>query len=131
MAATDWGKFHPGLPPDTIKSIIPVSGLYDLEPIRLTSLNEGIRMDAETAQRNSPLFMKPAAAIPVSVVVGAEETDEYHRQAREFADAWRSEANPLEPIELPGKDHFSIIEEMTEPGNLLTATILSHCAPVR
>jgi arylformamidase len=126
MAATDWRGFQDSLPHDMIKSIIPISGLFDLEPLRLISLNEGVRMDLKTAKRNSPLFMTPATALPVTLVVGGEETDELHRQSREFADAWRSEASAIEYIESPGHDHFSVVEAMTEPNNLVTATILRH-----
>ncbi|MFH1603092.1 MAG: alpha/beta hydrolase [Pseudomonadota bacterium] len=126
MAATEWSRFQDRLPRDMIKSIIPVSGLFDLEPLRFTSVNEAVRMDSETAKHNSPLFMAPATALPVTVVVGGEETDELRRQSREFADAWRSGAGAMEYIESPGHDHFSVIEAMTEKNSFLTATILRH-----
>ncbi len=125
MAATDWPTFEDGLPRDMIKSVVPVSGLMDLEPLRLSSLNEHLRMSPETARRNSPRFMRPATALPVSVVVGAEETDEYRRQSREFTDAWRDAAGTIEYLETPGH-HFAAIERMTEPDNPLTATIVRH-----
>jgi arylformamidase len=126
MATTDWPQFQDSLPRDMIKSIIPVSGLFDLEPLRLISLNEGVRMDLETAKRNSPLFMTPATALKVTVVVGGEETDEFHRQSREFADSWMNKAGTLEYIESPGHDHLTVIEAMTEPNNLLTTIVLRH-----
>lgn len=126
MAATDWPNFENGLPRDIIKSAIPVSGLFDLEPLRLTSINDGVRMDPETAKRNSPIFMSPTTALPVSVVVGGAETDEFHRQSLEFTEAWRSATSSIEYIETPGHNHFGVVEEMTEPNNLLTTTILRH-----
>lgn len=126
MAATDWPEFESGLPRDMIKSAIPVSGLFDLEPLRLSSLNSGLRMDPETAKRNSPQLMVPTTALPVSAVLGGEETDEFHRQSREFTNAWRSASGTIECIETPGHHHFAVIEAMPEPSNLLTATILRH-----
>jgi arylformamidase len=126
MATSDWPTFQTGLPREMIKSIIPISGLFDLEPIRLISLNEGVRMNMESAKRNSPIFMTPASALPVTVVVGFDETNELRRQSREFSQAWMGKARALEFIESPGHDHFAVIEAMTEPNNLLTTIILRH-----
>lgn len=126
LAATDWQNFQLGLPNHIIKSIIPISGLFDLEPIRLISLNDGMGMDQDTAKRNSPLFISPTHALPVTVVVGGDESGEFQRQSREFSDAWRNKAGRLEYLESPGHDHFTVIESMTEPNNILTATILRH-----
>jgi arylformamidase len=126
MAATDWPAFDQGLPRDMVKSIVPISGLFDLEPLRLSSINADVRLDPEAAKRNSPQFMTPATALPVSVVVGGGETDEFRRQSRDFADAWRATASAVEYIETPGHHHFSVMEAMTEPDNPLTATLLRH-----
>jgi arylformamidase len=126
MAATDWSAFEEGLPHDMVRSIVPVSGLFDLEPMRLSSINNELRLDATAARRSSPCFMRPSHALPVSVVVGGGETAEFRRQSRDFADAWRDVAGATEYLETPGHDHFAVIEEMTEPRNLLTATIVRH-----
>jgi arylformamidase len=126
MAVTDWQEFQDDLPRDMVKSIVPISGLFDLEPIRLTSLNEAVCMDPETAKHNSPLFMLPTISLPVTVVVGGEETDELRRQSREFTDAWRGKVGSIEHIVSSGHDHFSVIETMVEPDNLLTSAILRH-----
>jgi arylformamidase len=126
MATTDWPAFEKGLPGNLVKSIVPVSGLFDLEPMRLSSINNDLRLDGAAARRNSPCLMRPTHALPVSVVVGGGETDEFRRQSRDFADAWRHMAGPTEYLETPGHDHFAVIEAMTEPGNPLTATIMRH-----
>ena len=126
MAATDWPGLEIGLPRNMISSAIPVSGLFDLEPLRLSSVNEAVRMDPETAKRNSPLFMTPATALPVSVVVGGAETDEFRRQSLDFSEAWRSTADSIDYVESPGHHHFGVIEAMPEQGSVLTATLLRH-----
>jgi arylformamidase len=109
-----------------VKTIVPISGLFDLDPIRLTSLNKAVRTDSEMAKRNSPLFMMPTTSLPVTVVVGGEETDELRRQSLEFTDAWRGKASSIEHIVSPGHDHFSVIETMAEADSLLTSAILRH-----
>jgi len=76
MAATDWAGRGGGLPGGMVKSVVPISGLFELEPLRLTSLNADLRLDPEAARRNSPSHLKPASRLPVSVVVGGAESDE-------------------------------------------------------
>ena len=44
---------------------VAISGLYDLEPIRLNYLNEKLGLDPAEAARNSPLFHLPAQAGPL------------------------------------------------------------------
>ena len=47
---------------------LAISGLFDLEPIRLCYLNEKLRLDVAEARRNSPLLNLPtrAAKLPAS-----------------------------------------------------------------
>ena len=126
MASTDWPSYQGGLPDDMIKSIIPVSGLFELEPLRLCSLNGSLQLDADEAARNSPHYLKPNRTMPVSVVVGGGETDEFRRQSRDFAAKWRELVDPMEYVETAGHDHFEIIESMLESRSVLTTTILRH-----
>ena len=41
---------------------VAISGIYDLEPIRLNYLNDKLGLDAAEAERNSPLRHLPASA---------------------------------------------------------------------
>ena len=125
LAATNWPEFQNDLPRDMIKSAIPVSGLFDLEPLRQSSVNDCMHMDAEMARRNSPLFLTPATAMPISVVVGGQETEEFRRQSRDFANAWQGTAGSMDYIETPGH-HFAIIDAMTGSNCPLKATLLGH-----
>ena len=126
MAATDWPTLGSDLPNDLVKSIVPVSGLFELEPLRLSSLNEDLRLDEEAAKRNSPRYVAPTRPMPVSVVVGGGESNEFRRQSRDFADTWRNLAEPMEYIETSGHNHFTVIEDMIKPRSVLTETILRH-----
>jgi arylformamidase len=124
MAVTNWPSYEAGLPSDMVKSIIPISGLFELEPLRTTSLNNDLRLDASAARRNSPVFMAPASRMPVSIIVGGAESDEFRRQSRSLTDQWMH-AGAVNYHETPGH-HFSVVEAMTEPHNPVTATILEH-----
>ena len=43
LLATDWPAFGAGLPADLVKSAVSISGIYDLEPIRLCYLGRTTR----------------------------------------------------------------------------------------
>lgn len=126
MVATDWPAFAEDLPDDMIKSAVPISVLFDLEPIRLSTVNDNLLMDPETARRNSPLLLMPTTAMPISAVVGGRETEEFRRHTRELTDTWRSAASEMEYIEVPGHDHFTMIEAMKEADSPLIETLLRH-----
>ena len=101
---------------------IAISGLFDLEPIRLSYLNEKLRLDEPEAERNSPLHHLPARSAPLIVTVGLDELPELIRQSEQFAAAWRRHGLPGEYLPLEGHDHFSIVDELARPdGRLLAA----------
>ena len=123
LMSTDWGRFA-GLPADVVKAGCGVSGLYDLEPIRLSYLNQTLGLTMETARRNSPVHLVPATAGPLLLPVGEKEGDEYHRQTESLAAAWRRRGLPVEVMDMAGHDHFSIITELGDPGSTLSRAIL-------
>jgi acetyl esterase/lipase len=94
---------------------LPISGLFDLEPIRLSYLNDKVLLDEADARRNSPIHHVPAHLPPLSVAVGGAELPEMQRQSVEYAAACGSAA-----LTLPGHDHFSILEELARPDGRLT-----------
>ncbi|HMD62811.1 MAG TPA: alpha/beta hydrolase [Stellaceae bacterium] len=66
---------------------IAISGIYDLEPIRLHYLNEKLVLDAAEAERNSPVRHLPANAGELVVAYGTRELSELCRQSIEYAEA--------------------------------------------
>jgi arylformamidase len=123
LMSTDWRRFG-DLPADAVKAGCSISGLYDLEPIRLCYLNETLGLTADSARRNSPVHRVPAAAGPLLLPVGAKEGDEYHRQTEALAAAWRRRGLAVEVMDMAGHDHFSIITELEDPGTPLARAIL-------
>ncbi len=122
---TDWQAFA-GLPADTVKGGCAISGLFDLEPVRLCYLNEEVRLDAEAAHRNSPIHDVRPERAPLIVAVGGSETDEFLHHFREFAEAWRGAGNPCTTMELDGLTHFSVLDELSGPGGVITKAILQQ-----
>ena len=115
MLATDWPAFAPGVPQDVVKGVCAISGLFDLEPIQLSYLNDTLRMTPEMASRNSPVHQSYATLAPLLLIVGADESDEYHRQTHLMADLWRRRGAPTEVIVPENLDHFSIVDSLYDP----------------
>jgi len=102
---------------------IAISGLFDLEPIRLSYLNDKLRLDAAEAERNSPIHHLPARSAPLIVTVGLDELPELIRQSEEFAAAWAKRGLPGRDLPLEGHDHFSIVDELATPDGRLVAAL--------
>ena len=109
LAATDWTRLG-GLPPDLVKGAFPVSGIYDLEPIRLSYQNPVLKLDAGTVRRTSPILMKPVTR-RIVLTVGEKEPEEFHRQQAELAAKWKKTGAAIEVIDAPGLHHFDILEK--------------------
>jgi arylformamidase len=119
LMSTDWTVLD-GLPADVVKAGLGLSGLYDLEPIRLCYLNEILELTSEAAHRNGPIHHPPARSGPLLLAVGGLEGPEYHRQSHALADVWASRPLRCEVLDLPGQDHFSIVAELLNPKSVLS-----------
>jgi len=121
---TDWPKFAPGLPEDLVKAALPISGLFDLEPIRRSYLNSDLKLDPDSAARNSAVRFRPRSKAPLLIAVGEAETDEFRRQSRSLAQAWQGQAGPVQHHEYAGHNHFTISEELGIPASPLSKALL-------
>jgi len=105
-----------------VRGGLAISGIYDLEPIRLNYLNERLGLDPQEVERNSPLLHLPPLAGELVVAYGTRELPELCRQSIEYAQAWteRGLAGHLLPVD--GADHFTILEALADPqGTLIRA----------
>lgn len=103
---------------------LAVSGIYDLEPIRLNYLNDKLRLDVAEARRNSPLLHLPAKAGPLLVTVGGDELAELRRQSRDFAAAWTAHGLPGSFREVPGRHHYAVLEELARADGVLAKALV-------
>jgi arylformamidase len=102
---------------------LPISGIFDLEPIALNYLNEKLALDAAEVAAMSPLqtLLKPGG--PLHVSVGGAELPELQRQSRDYAAAAQTRGQPVRLSVLPGHHHFSILEELARPDGALVGQL--------
>jgi arylformamidase len=127
LMATDWPAFA-GAPAGLVRAGCGLSGLYDLDPIRLCYLNDVLGLTREQAWRNSPVHLRPPRAGRLLLLVGGAEGEEYHRQSDDLAVAWRRWGLPVEVRDLAGEDHFSIVAQLGDPASPVSRAVQGQIA---
>jgi arylformamidase len=118
MLTTDWAAR--GIDPAFIKGALLLGGIYDLEPIRQSYVNDALGLDATETRRNSPLFDAPRLTCPLVVTWAEHDTDEFKRQSQALADAWRPAVPNLVQFEQSGVNHFDSLFDWYDPNARLT-----------
>lgn len=126
LFATSWPDLDPSLPAGLVSGGVAISGIYDLEPLRHTRLNEALGLDSVEARRNSPLFMRARTRAPLLVAVGARESEEFRRQCRALADTWNEAGADVEAAVLPRCHHFNVLEQLASPDGFLYRRVLEE-----
>jgi arylformamidase len=116
LSACDWKRVGPDLPRRLVKGAMSVSGVHDLAPLRrVPSVRDDLRLDAASVRRLSPVhFPAPPAPQALFSLVGADESEEFRRQARLIRAAWGPRAVPV-CEELPGCNHFTVMHDVADP----------------
>ena len=130
MFATDW-RAH-GLATTPFAAGVSLSGVHDLAPLVLSTMNADLRLDADEARRMSPLHQPPRARAPLYIAAGANETSEFLRQSQLIFDAWPDNrpAGMTAPRFLPNRNHFTAALDYADPTSELTrATLALFAAP--
>ena len=119
MLATDWKKYDPGMPKVPINGACALSGIYDLEPVRLSFLNKVLGLKVDDALQNSPVYLDPASDVPLILSVGERETDEFKRQQNEFLATWSAKGLGVMEIAAPNCHHYTIVEHFGDAESAL------------
>jgi arylformamidase len=106
-----------------VKAGLAISGIFDLEPIRHSYLNVKLGLDEVMSRRNSPAMQAGGAMKPLSLVVGSAELPLLRKQTADFACHRAKYGLPVTYEEIPGADHFTIMNEMVSPTGQITTLI--------
>lgn len=123
MLATDWSKV-PGVPDDLVRAAYSISGVFELEPLIPTSLNEALRLDGEEARATSPIFWSPPPKDRWLVAaVGGDESREFLRQSLAITAHWTTAGVKAESVVIPGANHFTVLEHLVNPESAMLCRI--------
>lgn len=123
-AATEDWRNH-GAADIDIRAIVPVSGIFDLDPLRRTSINDDLALDADTAKRLSPIHRLDRALPPTLGVVGGNETEGFIDQTRTFDAALHAAGHASEMLVADDLDHFTICQALADPDSAVFKRVIA------
>jgi arylformamidase len=118
LMATDWGEDW-AVPPGAIRGGLALSGLFDLEPIRHSYLNQTLQLSVDEVLDHSPVRLPPLVDAPLHLSVGSDEGAEFIRQAMVMQAQWRSREARVDVDVLPQHNHYSLVASLGESSSEL------------
>ncbi len=107
-----------------ISSVLAISGVYHLNPLLETKLNDTLQLTESEAMAESPVHLQPATNIPVTFWVGDHERPEFMRQTRMITERWSAKGARVRSVYESDKHHFNIIASLQDTHGALTREIL-------
>ena len=101
-----------------VRDVILISGVYDLEPISLTPINDPLQLTPVEVHDLSPILHLPAPGPRYHVTVAERDTPEFIRQSRDYAELLRKGGHSVSFDLKKGMQHFDII---MHPGTFFPA----------
>ena len=107
-----------------VRGICGLSGIYDLEPIRLSYLNEALHLSPSDALQASPLQLAMPDGVRALLCAGGQESEEILRQRDTYAATLRQSGHAVEVVEAPQAHHLSIIDVAADAHSGVTRAML-------
>jgi arylformamidase len=117
------GAVEDAAPASPVRSLLLVSGIYDLDPITRSFLQPEIALTAKEVAAWSPLAATPVPEASIDIVVGADETPPFLAQGKAFADRLAAAGAEVGYTLLPGENHMSIATALGTPGTALAGRL--------
>jgi arylformamidase len=108
-----------------VRGGLAISGIFDLEPISLSYLNEPLSLSEDQIADLSPILLIDPSLAPVRVVFGGEELSELHRQSEDYAAAASAAGMSVSLRMAQARNHFTMLEELREPDGGLTQDLIA------
>ncbi len=124
MLATDWTRYADA-PDDLVRAGYSISGVFELEPLIPTSLNEALRLTPGEARDASPLLWPaPPSDRTFVAAVGGAESSEFLRHSLDLTAKWSAAGIKAECVVVPNANHFTVVEELARPGSAMVERVL-------
>ncbi|MBL0924493.1 MAG: alpha/beta hydrolase [Sphingomonadaceae bacterium] len=128
LLMTDWPRYQAGLPAGLVRGACAIGGIFDLEPIRLSFLNQKLYLTEQQVAVHSPLQQKIEIDAPMLLIIAEDESPEFHRQTDEMHEFWSRHGLVSEKQVPSGLDHFDVVNKLGDPNCPLVAAQLRHMA---
>jgi arylformamidase len=105
-------------------AVVLISGVFELEPLVGTYVNDALGLSVDAARRNSPLLAELDGFPETLITHGDNETAQFKLQSQAMAAALRDAGVKVTELEIPSRNHFDVVldlcDENTELGRHLT-----------
>jgi arylformamidase len=109
----------------SLRGGVSISGIYELEPLVKSYVNDKLHMDAAMAQRNSPILLLPKTSKPLDLFAGSAELAEMRRQTADYASARRAAGHPMQYAEIPDANHYTILHSLMNTDGAIHQAIVT------
>jgi arylformamidase len=120
MLQTHWSDYVPNYQGNIIKGVCAVSGIYDLQPLLPTYVNDALKMDSDEAKANSPILRPLPKPVPVIIALGDIETDEFKRQSKMMTEKLQQKGFKVKFKQIEKRNHFDVILDLGEKSSWLS-----------
>lgn len=131
MLATEWKTLAPDAPNDLVPAAYAISGVYDLALLTQISVNADLKLTDKAARDLSPITWHVPAGRVLDAVVGGIESAEFLRQSKTIVEAWRQGMAETRYEAIPGKNHFDILDALTDPNSAMTQRVVELARKVQ
>lgn len=125
LVATDWRTVATDLDAVTVPAALCVSGIYDLDALVRTPLNEKLRLDADSAAGVSPLRWPLPSGRRVVAWVGEREPQEFHWQAERMVARFTAAGTDARQVVGVGCSHFTVLAPLADPASAITHDLVA------
>jgi len=111
---------------NSIKGLCLISGVFKLEPLIKTDVNDNLKMDTNLANELSPMllnnkFSMDTSQIRILLAYGEDESVAFKQQSMDYFQLLkRANFKSINCIEIKDCDHFNVIENISEDDFSLT-----------
>ena len=85
-----------------------LSGLYDLDPMRRSYLNQDLNLSVQDCEQLSPIHFSLQKESNVLIAVGAQETDQFIEQSQKYCSKLQNDGSSPELMVLQGINHYTM-----------------------
>jgi len=103
------------LPENFCKGALLLSGMYELEPVRLSKRSSYVSFTDAMVEQLSAQRHLDGLHTPLILAYGTQETPEFVRQTREFFSAVQAAGTPAALIVGEAYNHFELLETLANP----------------
>jgi len=111
-----------------VASLTVCSGIYELQPVRLSARSSYVRLSDEQVEQLSPVRHVAALTTPLTVAWGSLESPEFQRQAEDYSATAERAGHAVTRCLVEGCNHFEILETLSSPYGVLGQLVLERMA---